>query len=95
MPVIRSAKKKVRVDKRREAFNNQTERVIRSSVSNLKKSPVAENLSVVFSSIDKAAKNGVIHKNKAARMKARYAKLLTLSTATKKPAAKKKASVAK
>jgi len=42
----------------------------------MRKQPTKKSLALVFSALDKAAKTGVIHKNKAARLKARLSKLL-------------------
>lgn len=76
MPIIRSAKKKVKQDKKKTVGNKKFEstykRVIRTfnqAGKNTKKS-----LSELHSSIDKAAKKGVIHKKKANRLKSRLSK---------------------
>lgn len=75
MPVIKSAKKKLRKDKKRELRNNTFRASYKKAVKNAKKSPTVKKLSESSKVIDKAAKKGVIHKNKAARLKSRLAKL--------------------
>ncbi|KKR47024.1 MAG: 30S ribosomal protein S20 [Parcubacteria group bacterium GW2011_GWA2_40_8] len=70
-----SAKKKVLNDKQKKSFQNaekQFERLVRAK----KLSEASAYLSKAYKAIDKAAKNGVIKKNAAARKKSRLAKLL-------------------
>jgi ribosomal protein S20 len=45
-------------------------------VKSMRKHPTQKSLTLAFTALDKAAKTHVIHKNKAARLKARLAKLL-------------------
>jgi small subunit ribosomal protein S20 len=70
MPISASAKKSLRVAERRAGEN----KVMRIRIKNQIKKTSAETLPDVFSLLDKAAKTHVIHKNKAARLKSRYAK---------------------
>jgi small subunit ribosomal protein S20 len=72
MPIIKSAKKKVRVDKRRTSSNLRARHAVEKMISLFKKTPSQENLNKVFSVLDKAAKKGIIHKNKASRFKAKF-----------------------
>lgn len=71
MPIIKSAKKKLRQDKSRHARN----RSVRKGVKRAIKKATAKTVSTAYSAIDKAAKKGVIHKRKAARLKSRVGKL--------------------
>lgn len=73
MPIIQSAKKRVRVASRAAVRNSKTKRALRSALKVFAKSPAAKAHSSVQSNIDKAAKKGVIHKNKAARLKKKAA----------------------
>jgi small subunit ribosomal protein S20 len=76
MPNIQSAKKKARQDKKRTTRNESYRKSVKNAIKALtggKKVKVA--LQKAYSLIDKAAKKKVIHKNKAARMKARISKL--------------------
>jgi ribosomal protein S20 len=74
MPIIQSAKKRVRVAARQSTQNAKTKRSLRNSikafyaaVSDKKDSTQAQ--SDAYSAIDTAVKKGVITKNKAARKK--------------------------
>jgi small subunit ribosomal protein S20 len=108
MPIIKSAKKRVRVTNKATARNKTTKTSLRSALksfaSSLKSGKAgAETHASLQSNLDKAAKKGVMHKNKVARKKAqaaRIAKQASLSvvgssekkvtkTATKKAPAKK------
>ncbi len=71
MPNIQSAKKKARQDKKRTARNNKQRR----DTKNIVNSVTAATLGKAYSLIDKAVKKKIIHKNKAARLKARVSKL--------------------
>lgn len=66
---------------------------MQSAVKKLKKEKKANVLTEVYRLADKAAKIGVIHKNKAARIKRAASKLVAKSTiVVKKTAIKKTAS---
>lgn len=100
MPIIKSAKKRVRVAKKAAVRNSKTKRSLKSAVKAFAASltggkGVKEAHSKAQSEIDKAAKKGVMHKNKAARKKAQLARAAKASgaakPAAKKPAAKKAA----
>ena len=75
MPLLKHAKKKMRQDKKRTLRNKRVRVVYRELMKKAKQKPSKENLSEAFSSLDKAAKNNIIHKNKAARLKASLSKL--------------------
>jgi small subunit ribosomal protein S20 len=79
VPNIKSAKKKVRQDKKRKKLNEKYRRSMQSVVKSLNtaKSKSKEAIKKAFSTIDKATKKKIIHKNKAARLKARISKLAT------------------
>lgn len=101
MPIIKSAKKRVRTARRAAARNSKTRRNLKSALKIFAAKPSAKSHSSAQSALDKAAKKGVIHKNKAARLKrgasakAKAAGVkptkATAKPAAKKPAAKKKA----
>jgi small subunit ribosomal protein S20 len=73
MPIIASAKKRVRTARKATVRNSKTKRSLRTSVKLFHKSPTSKSASSVQSQLDKAVKKGVIHKNKAARLKAHSA----------------------
>jgi len=77
MANIKSAKKKVRKDIKRTKSNDKQRQLIKKIIREVKKS---KNVSVdllkkAYSIIDKASREKIIHKNKAARLKARVSKL--------------------
>lgn len=73
MPIIKSAKKRVRTARKAGARNSKTRRNFKSALKLFAKKPTAQSLSETQSKLDTAAKKGVIHKNKAARLKKRAA----------------------
>ena len=89
MPITSSAKKALRQSFRRRARNLAKTDAYKTAVKEFKRLVVASKkndaeklLPKVYKKIDKAAKTGVIKKNKAARLKSSAAKLLsTKSTA--------------
>lgn len=72
MPLTPSVKKALRSSERKRVHNLRVKRVykiaLKQARQDLKKIPLA------YSQLDMAAKKGVIHKNKAARLKSRLAK---------------------
>ncbi len=84
MPITASAKKALRQSVRRRARNLKRSSTYKSAVKDLKKAAGGQakeaqsQLAKAYQAIDKAAKNGVIKKNKAARLKSQAAKLLAV-----------------
>lgn len=76
MPILRSAKKRLRQAKKRRARNICLKEKFKEAAKELKRNPSAKNLAEVQKAVDKAAKSGVIHKNKAARIKSSLSKLI-------------------
>lgn len=108
MPIIKSAKKRVRQSQKATRRNHRTKKLLKSAVKSLQTKPSADNYQKAQSAVDSAVKKGVMHKNKAARKKRQLAAAAKASgvkisgkkttpsvkkTVTKKQAAKK--SVAK
>ena len=89
MPVIKSAKKKLRVDRKRESANKKIEVLVGLSIKKAEKKPTPKSIQEAFSIIDKAVKKNIIHKNKAARLKSRLSKLLNSKVGTAKKNKKK------
>jgi small subunit ribosomal protein S20 len=104
MPIIKSAKKRVRQAKKRQAYNTATKagvkkqfRAVRDELATGKPKSNAA-LVAAIAEIDKAVKRGVIHKKTAARKKSRLTRAYN-AVATKpygteapgKPGSKKKA----
>ncbi len=74
MPIIASAKKRVRTARKATVRNSKTKRSLKGALKVFDKSPSGKSISDAQSQIDRAAKKGVIHKNKAARLKSQAAK---------------------
>lgn len=74
MPVTKTAKRALRVSKTKTQQNKTlvARMEIATRIASAKKSKKA--LSEAFSLIDRAAKNKILHKNKAARLKSRLSK---------------------
>jgi len=97
MPIIKSAKKRVKVALKAAVRNSKTKRNLKTALKTLGVKPTSATHAQAQSNIDKATKKGIIHKNKAARMKKRAAavaksknvKLSSAKKTTTKPVAKK------
>ena len=103
MPIIKSAKKRVRVANKAAARNSKVKRSFRSALKAFQANISGDSASRAQSALDQAVKKGVIHKNKAARKKKQLAaaakaagvkatsstKKAAPKAAAKKPAAKK------
>lgn len=75
MPLLKHAKKKLRQDKKRTLANKRVKVLYKSLIKAAKANPTLESVSQAVSAIDKAAKNKLMHPNKAARMKSALSKL--------------------
>ena len=95
MPIIKSAKKRVRVAKKATVRNSKTKKGLRGALKVFAKSPSSKSHSSVQSHADKAAKKGVIHKNKAARLKSKSAARAKASGVKPAKATPKKAAATK
>ena len=76
MPVTKSARKKLRKDRKREIQNRKTEASLEKFIRDTKKSPSVKKIEEAFSLIDRASKRNIIHKNKAGRLKSSLSKLI-------------------
>lgn len=76
MPVTKSAKRALRKDRKRTLINRLIKKRFKKAIKTFKKEATPENYRLVTSFLDRAAKKHVIHKNKAARLKSRLAKIL-------------------
>jgi len=75
MPVIRNAKKKLKVDRKRESANKKTKTSINFAIKKAQRKPIPANIQKAFKVIDKGVKKDIFHKNKASRIKSRLSKL--------------------
>lgn len=83
MPITKSAKKALRQTRKRAQINRRIKEVVKKAIRVFKKNPTLENLRKAYSTLDKAAKKNVFHKNKAARLKSRLSRLLKKQEITK------------
>lgn len=82
MPNIKSANKRVRSNKKREINNNDIYSSMKTAIKKFEKDVKDGNvenadasLNIAVQKVDKAKKNGLVHQNKAARVKSRLTKL--------------------
>lgn len=81
MPIIKSAKKRVKVAAKARSRNLHTRRSVREALKQLtaaiegaKSAEVTKAQAAAVSALDRAVKKNILHVNKAARFKARMAK---------------------
>ena len=74
MPIIKSALKKMRQDASRTARNQIKQSKLKEAVKSAEKSKTEKNVSKAYQAIDKAKKAGLMHKNKASRLKSKISK---------------------
>ena len=89
MPIIKSAKKRVKTSNKAAIRNSKTKRSLKTAVKAFAKKAGNDTHAAVQSNIDKGVKKGLIHKNKAARLKKQAS--AKAKAAGVKPAAAKKA----
>lgn len=82
MPIIKSAKKRVKITEKKTLRNRMNKSALRTAIKRYEKTiatgevEAAKNeLNRVVSIIDKSVKKGILHKNNAARKKARMTRL--------------------
>jgi len=92
MPISRSAKKSLRKSITNRKSNLTLKNKFKDTVKKFLAKPSPDKVREVQSMIDKAVKRGIIHKNKAARIKSQLSKKISKITETKvvKKTAKKK-----
>lgn len=76
MPLLANAKKALRVSQHKAAINRSKKSSAKSAIDAVRTNPSTESLSKAYTEIDRAAKQGIFHKNKAARLKSQLAHLL-------------------
>ena len=76
MPIIKSAKKKLKQDRNKAKLNSKYILAYKKAFKNLKKQKGSlKALKEVQAQIDKALKKNIFHKNKANRLKSQVSKL--------------------
>ncbi|MFW6023020.1 MAG: 30S ribosomal protein S20 [Halanaerobiaceae bacterium] len=83
MPIIKSAKKRVKTAAKRAELNKEWKEKLKGAIKSFEKLIEEDNaeeaknqLTETIKVIDKAANKGIIHKNNAARKKSRLTKML-------------------
>lgn len=83
MAITKSAKKAIRVSRRKKVFNDRRQKAMKDVVKEVRKLIAAKKraeaeklLREAYQALDKAAKRGVIKKNTASRKKSRLARAL-------------------
>ena len=89
MPVIKSAKKKLRKDIKRTEENKKFKSLLKKALKEAVKNPSEKNVKEATSMADKAVKRHLIHKNKAARIKSSLSKKQTRTIKKESPKAEK------
>ena len=100
MPIIKSAKKRVKVAKKAAVRNSKTKRTLKSAIKSLYKDIATgkktdKSHSAAQCAVSKAAKKNVIHKNKAARIQKQLASKAKAASKTTKVASPAKKAPAK
>jgi len=81
MPIIKSAKKAVTNSARKRVANQTRRKNYKAAVKAAHVDTSATKMSAAHKALDKAAKAGTIHRNKASRLKSRLAKAAAKATA--------------
>ena len=91
MANIKSAKRRIKKTKKKTIFNNRWSTRIAKALKALQKDTTKkeENVKKAKSLIDKAAQKGSLHKNKAARMRAKIDRNIVKKEEPKKKSKKK------
>lgn len=89
MPVIKSAIKKLRKDRKRERVNEEFEAQVKHAIKNARKTKTEKSVREAQALVDKATKKHIYHTNKGNRIKASLAKLIAKPTKKTTPTAKK------
>lgn len=80
MPVIKSARKKLRKDRIRTKRNKNQTDILKTALKKAKKTPTQKSIREAVSMLDKAVKKKLMHKNKASRIKSKLSKLISIKS---------------
>ncbi len=102
MPIIKSAKKRVRVAKKATAENLRTKRVLRAAQKDVRIASTGTNKKTLIeahrknqSALDVAGKKGLMHKHKVARKQRQLSAQVKAASIKQTPTTPKKATIAK
>lgn len=87
MPIIKNAKKALRQTQKRTRANQSQKMLLQTKLRAFKKGRNQKSLASLYSLVDKLAKRGTIHRNKAAHLKSRLSRLLASATDAQKKSA--------
>ncbi|MCM1579651.1 MAG: 30S ribosomal protein S20 [Ruminococcus sp.] len=76
MPNIKSAKKRVKVIKKKTLRNKMIKSNLKTVIKAANAEPTAESVRLAIKKVDQACAKGIMHKNTAARKKSQLAKKL-------------------
>ncbi len=83
MPIGRSAKKSLRKARKLNEVNTNFRKNVKKVVKGFTQKPSEETWKKVSSILDKAIKKNILHRNKVARLKSRYSKMIKATTTKK------------
>ncbi len=84
MPVTKTAKRALRGSKNKTIVNKLTMSSLEVAIRHAKKTMKMDKINKAVSLADRAAKKGVIHKNKAARIKSQLSRVSVKTSSKKK-----------
>lgn len=85
MPVIKSAKKKLRQDNKKQEENKKLKSLLKELIKRAVKTKDTKKIQNAVRVADRAAKKHIIHKNKAARIKSQLYKIAPAVVKKKSP----------
>lgn len=74
MPITKGAIRKLKADKKKALVNLVVRKLAVKATALARKQPTEKNIQDLFKKLDRAVKKGVIHKNRAARLKSRLSR---------------------
>lgn len=89
MPVIKSAEKKLRKDKKRTIHNRKIKEAVKKAIKQAKIKKTESIIRKAISLVNKASKKNIIHKNKASRLTSMLSKLIAVKKTSKNAKTKK------
>jgi small subunit ribosomal protein S20 len=95
MANIKSSIKRIKTNKTKQTQNKPVRSALNTEIKKFRANPTADELTVVFSALDSAAGDNIIHQNKANRLKAQLSKQATGKVTPKTTVVKKTVSKAK
>lgn len=84
MPILTGSKKALRSSLRKAVINRRIKSQVKTAIDSYKAQPTQANLAEAMSTIDKAVKGHIFHRNKGARLKGQLSKLLPKNEVGKK-----------